>query len=564
MKLHRVGAVAERVLRQLWHDRRVLAFMLLLPAVAMILFGYSFSGDIKGVRVGFIDEDKTDLTASILENLEKDDALVVRVVAPGQDPERFLLDDGYQAVVRIPAKFTSLYYAHFAMGVATSAQGRIDLALDESDPQIAAAVQKSLADALMDLGEGGPVDVQVQDLYGVEVRFIDSFAPAIMGMVVAMISTVLTLLSIVREKVDGTFARVWVSPVRRGEFILGYVLAFGLIALVQSLVVLTIGKSRLPHRDQRLDLLGVPVRDPVRGRQRWARDAPVGSGADGIAGDRLLPARDAAVGLLSGMMWPVQAIPALLRPLSYLVPLTYSNRVLRAVMVKGLAPWQEPLGFGGVLAFVVLTVVAASLVLRQQGRSANRLLRSEAEAPNDVLRRANRGIRRFARGICHGAPTGLLRSGLCRRLLRPRRDALRKGVGGLELGLQDGEFAERLGVGRKFAHRLERLLLAVRAHRAEEGDRLPFQVGGSQVAAHRGNEVPAPHRRADEDEVVVSRSLLRLASILLGRPLIPSRPANRKPRMPERLTPISMISSVSPPSALAISSATRRVLPDFE
>jgi hypothetical protein len=39
-------------------------------------------------------------------------------------------------------------------------------------------------------------------------------------------------------------------------------------------------------------------------------------------------------------------------------------------MVKGLAPWQEPVGFGGILAFVVLTVVAASLVLRQQsGRS---------------------------------------------------------------------------------------------------------------------------------------------------------------------------------------------------
>jgi ABC-2 type transport system permease protein len=370
MKFHRVGAVAERVLRQLWHDRRVLAFMLLLPAVAMILFGYSFSGDIKGVRVGFIDEDKTDLTASILENLEKDDALVVRVVAPGRDPERLLLDEGYQAVVRIPAKFTSLYYAHFAMGVATSAQGRIDLALDESDPQIAAAVQKSLADALMALGEGGPVDVQIKDLYGVEVRFIDSFAPAIMGMVVAMISTVLTLLSIVREKVDGTFARVWVSPVRRGEFILGYVLAFGLIALVQSLVVLAVG-SLVFHI-------------VINGSIFWASLCvilfAVGSVGLGTLLSALAQTESQAIiffplvtlpsVLLSGMMWPVQAIPALLRPLSYLIPLTYSNRLLRAVMVKGLAPWQEPVGLVGVIAFVVLTVVAASLVLRQRGRSA--------------------------------------------------------------------------------------------------------------------------------------------------------------------------------------------------
>jgi ABC-2 type transport system permease protein len=75
--------------------------------------------------------------------------------------------------------------------------------------------------------------------------------------------------------------------------------------------------------------------------------------------------------LLSGMMWPIQAIPAVLRPLSYLVPLTYSNRLLRAVMVKGLAPWQEPIGFLGILAFVVLTIVAASLVLRQRARGAD-------------------------------------------------------------------------------------------------------------------------------------------------------------------------------------------------
>ena len=371
MRVHRIGAVAERVLRQLGHDRRVLAFMLLLPAVAMILFGYSFSGDITDIRVAFIDEDRTDLTASVLENLQKDDALVVRVLAPGQDPERLLIDGGYQAVIRIPAKFTSLYYAHFAMGVATSAQGRIDLALDKSDPQIAAAAQKSLADALMDLGEGGPVDVQVKDLYGVDVRFIDSFAPAIMGMVVAMISTVLTLLSIVREKVDGTFARVWVSPVRRAEFILGYVIAFGLVALAQSLVVLTIGKLVF-------DIV-------INGSIFWAFACvilfAVGSVGLGTLLSALAQTESQAIVffplvmlpsvLLSGMMWPIQAIPAVLRPLSYLVPLTYSNRLLRAVMVKGLAPWQEPIGFLGILAFVVLTIVAASLVLRQRARGAD-------------------------------------------------------------------------------------------------------------------------------------------------------------------------------------------------
>jgi ABC-2 type transport system permease protein len=370
MSLHRIAAVAERVLRQLRHDRRVLVFMLVLPAVAMILFGYSFSGDITGIRVAFVDEDDTDLTQTLRDHLRADSAFRLAELPVGQDPEQLLLEAGYQAVIRIPDKFTSLYYAHFAMGVATSAQGRIDLTLDASDPQIAATVQKGLADALMDLGEGGPVDVQVKDLYGVEVRFIDSFAPAIMGLVVALISTVLTLLSIVREKVDGTFARVWVSPVRRAEFILGYVVAFGAVALVQSLVVLSVGKL----------VFGILINGSIAWAFLCVILFAVGSVGLGTLLSALAQTESQAVVffplvivpsvLLSGMMWPVQAIPPLLRPLSYLVPLTYSNRLLRAVMVKGLAPWQEPVGLGGLLGFVVLTIAAASLILRQRARGA--------------------------------------------------------------------------------------------------------------------------------------------------------------------------------------------------
>jgi len=365
VKAYRILAVAERVLRQLWHDRRVLGFMLFLPAVAMLLFGYSFSGDITDVRVAFVDEDDTDLTASILESLQEDEAFEIAVLETVDDPERLLLDAGYQAVIRIPDKFTSLYYAHFAMGVATSAQGTIDLTLDESDPQIASTIKMGLADAIMDLGEGGPVEIDTRQLYGVEVRFIDSFAPAIMGLVVALLSTVLTLLSIVREKVDGTFSRVWVSPVRRAEFILGYVIALGLVALAQSLVVLAIG---------------IGVFDIViNGSIAWAFACvilfAVGSVGLGTLLSALAQTESQAIVffplvvlpsvLLSGMMWPIQAIPRLLRPLSYVVPLTYSNRLLRAVMVKGLEPWQEPVGFAGVLVFVVLTILLSSFVLRQ-------------------------------------------------------------------------------------------------------------------------------------------------------------------------------------------------------
>lgn len=153
MSAARVWAVTMRVLRQMRHDVRLIAIMLVVPSLAMILFGFSFSGDIRGVRLAVIDEDRTDLTSEIIDSLKGDPTFRVTELPPGQDPEKLLLS-GYQAVVRLPDKFTSLYYAHFAMGVATEAHGTLHLWLDESDPQIAAAIRAGVAEALMDIGKG--------------------------------------------------------------------------------------------------------------------------------------------------------------------------------------------------------------------------------------------------------------------------------------------------------------------------------------------------------------------------------------------------------------------------
>lgn len=363
MSAARVWAVTTRVLRQMRHDLRLIVIMLVVPSLAMILFGFSFSGEIRGIKLGVIDEDHTDLTSEIVDSLEADPTFHVTELPPGDDPEELLLS-GYQAVVRFPTKFTSLYYAHFAMGVATEARGTLHLWLDESDPQIAAAIRAGIADALMDVGEGGPVEIEEHPLYGVEVRFIDSFAPAIMGYVVTFVCTLLTLLSVVREKVDGTSERLWASPLRRGEFILGYVVAFGLVALVQSALILGIGK--------------LVFHLVINGSVFWALVCVVLFAVGNVGLGTLLSALARTESqailmfplvvlpsvLLSGMLWPLQAIPAVLRPLAYMVPLTYGNRLLRAVMVKGLPPWGEPVGLAGVLVFLLLTVVLASLTLK--------------------------------------------------------------------------------------------------------------------------------------------------------------------------------------------------------
>ena len=86
--ISRIRSVAERVLRQIWHDKRVLAFMFVVPSLAMLLFGFSFAGDIRGVRMAIIDQDQTDLTASIIDNLQHDSTFsVTQIVTDVSDPQ---------------------------------------------------------------------------------------------------------------------------------------------------------------------------------------------------------------------------------------------------------------------------------------------------------------------------------------------------------------------------------------------------------------------------------------------------------------------------------------------
>jgi ABC-2 type transport system permease protein len=345
--LGRVGVVAQRVVRQLKRDRRTIGLIFLAPIALMILFGYALSGEMSGVAVGLVDGGGHDALRTHIESIKDFDILYL---GSESDAERLIADgrlDG--AVVLVPQE--------------------IKVLLDASSLQIAGAISGAVQSGVSgeEAGQGGSrMPIITRYIFGYDLEMIDTIGPAILGLVVFFFTFILAAISFLRERTLGTLEKLMVSPLSRVEFILGYILGFGIIAIIQSattLLVLVFG-------------FGVPMRgSPL---SAFATILLLGAGALALGAFvsnfarsefqvvQFIPIVIIPQIVLCGVFWPVQSVPEFLRAISYLLPLTYASGALRAIMLKG-APLSQlfpSLLFLG--AFFVLMFAAATLILKRE------------------------------------------------------------------------------------------------------------------------------------------------------------------------------------------------------
>jgi ABC-2 type transport system permease protein len=201
---------------------------------------------------------------------------------------------------------------------------------------------------------------------GPQYTFNDSIAPVFIGIFSFFFVFILTSVAFLRERSQGTIERVMVSPLTRPELVMGYICGFTLFALVQSLLILFFVVFVLKvHYSGNLALvflvsalltvgsvnLGIFLSTFAQNEFQIVQFIPL------VLGVQIF---------LSGIFWPVAQLPTLLRPLSYILPLTYANDALRGVMLKG----DDFIGIGGqlsaLLIFALLMVMLSALTMRRQ------------------------------------------------------------------------------------------------------------------------------------------------------------------------------------------------------
>jgi len=230
---------------------------------------------------------------------------------------------------------------------------------------VANAVSKAVSDALLktmsQAGLQAPVTVDASEaIYAQDARFIDFFVPGIMAFVVFLLTTLLTLISFVGERTSGNLERLQATPLRSSEIVIGYAIAFSIIGMLQTAVLLTIGVlvfNIMIVGNIFLAFLVIALLAIVSLSLGILLSSLAKREAQAI---QFFPLIILPTFLLAGIFWPVEAIPSWLRPLSYAIPPSYAVDATRAVMLRGWGVggiWVDLVAlFGFAAAFLSLAV----------------------------------------------------------------------------------------------------------------------------------------------------------------------------------------------------------------
>lgn len=380
MNLSRTLAVTKRVFKDIKNDKRTIGLILIAPIFAMFVFGLAFRGNVEDVNTIIVNHDNgfvlptgqnISISNDIISNLNTsvmnisymtDDAAATQQVEDGKS----------YAVIIFPENFTQdIYKSQTGTSSGNSSSStEIMIKDDESIVNIKTAIIGSVADAITttmeDNGINPPVKLSTDPIYGQNAQFIDFVVPGVMGFIVYLLTTLLTLLAFVGERTSGTLERLLSTPIRESEMVGGYAIAFGIIGTVQAAFLLLVAVAVF-----RITVVG----DVFLAFLVVALLAVV-SQALGILLSNLAKTEGQAVQfvpfiilpvfLLSGVFWPIQAIPVWLRPLSYLVPPTYAVDACRAVLLKGWGLSQILPDILALVLFAVLFLILATLSLKKR------------------------------------------------------------------------------------------------------------------------------------------------------------------------------------------------------
>lgn len=367
MKLERVLAIALKNLRSLKHDRRTIGFLVFMPLLMITIFGYTFGGDVKNIDVYVVNLDEApanqSMSSAIIADLETRDTLhIVKTYGPEDaaiDPVGVAREKVKDADIWAAIIFNATFTQDATDGVGLPAL--IVLTADGTNPNIFQAINNDLLLAVRSvLGTGTfvpPIGISSDLVYGKDARFIDFFAPGVMGLAAMMVTFMLSIISFIHERTTSTLDRLLTTPATEGEIVAGYALAYGLVGLIQSVVIILTAVALFD-----IQIVGNPLTVLliifVFGAGTQGLGFLLSSRAKNeFQAIQFIPLILFPSILLSGVFWPIEAVPTFLRPISYFIPLTYAVEGMRSIMIRG---W----GVGGIwLQLTVLVAFAAVMLL---------------------------------------------------------------------------------------------------------------------------------------------------------------------------------------------------------
>jgi len=366
----RVVAVLRKEFVQLRRDRLTFAMMLGVPIMQLVLFGYAINGDPRQLPTAVVAADNGPFVRSIVRAAENTGYFKIVATLADGDAEQLIASGKVQFALVFPADFSRrlLRGEHPALAVyadATdpAATGPAAAAL-QALPGLALA--NDLKGPLAYLRPGDqPFELRLHRRYNPEGLTAYNVVPGLMGVILTMTLVMMTAMAMTRERERGTLENLLATPVRPLEMMIGKILPYVFIGYVQVLVVF--GAARL--------LFDVPMAGSFGMLSATVLLFIVATLAVGFTFSTIARSQMQSMQmtmfyflpniLLSGFMFPFRGMPGWAQAIGEMLPLTHFVRIVRGIMLKGVAwhdIWPEA---GAIVAFLFVVGAIAMLRYRQ-------------------------------------------------------------------------------------------------------------------------------------------------------------------------------------------------------
>ena len=355
----RIRALVRKELRQIFRDPKTKRIVFAAPVIQLLLFGYAVTTDVRNVALFIVDHDHTADSRALQQALTASGYFRITDRSARSGDIARALDAGAAAVaMEIPVGF--------ARDLAAGRGARVQVLVDGTHTNRATVAQGYASRIVQEFGSDharargvqldGGIDLRSRAWFNPDLTSRSYNVPAVIGVLLMMMSLLLTALAVVRERELGTLEQLMVSPITARELILGKTIPVALIALVDLILIcaVTILWFRVGITGSVLTLvlsafvyilasLGVGLF--ISTISKTQQEAFMGMFL------LLLPAV-----ILSGFMYPVHTMPELFQALSLLNPVRHFLEIVRGVFLKGdnlLDVWQQ---------FAVLTLMAVGVL----------------------------------------------------------------------------------------------------------------------------------------------------------------------------------------------------------
>ena len=379
MSGRRIGALFRRVTEEIRRDRPSIALLFIAPLIITGLVTFILrEGErptIEAVIVNQAGQPGTVVTGALEEALREQDATVTEV--PDEATARSMIEDDRASVaIVLPAELL------------TTSSPAITVITNGLDPagegtQLAALQKALLAGATAATGRSLPA-IEHATVYGTPSEDpITPYAPALVAFFVYFFVYLLTGVSFLRERTGGTLERLMATPVARGEIVTGYTLGFGLFAVIQVTLIMlwVLGTIHVPSIGP-LPAFSIGLGITVAGSPLLAfvvvlllamGAVSLGIFLSSFARTELqiiqfIPIVIVPQFLLSGVIFPVSSLPAVIQPIAPLLPLSYAVDGLRQVFIRGADLGVDALRIDLLVlaAFALFFAVIAALTIRRE------------------------------------------------------------------------------------------------------------------------------------------------------------------------------------------------------